>query len=322
MTISVASYFSSPNLVWIYYNYHVVEMLKWIVDPPIQNTADPVGAVIRTIGWSSSGFTVCLKKWDMSLCMRCTTWLLPVPPEPLRKILYPFLFFHVLLHLCNSCTMLYCTLLYGIDMCSSCVNVCNSCKNSYPAFLLLLHTTYIVYLLYFWCCHDSLYLWYLRFLVPDFVMCRNLGHVLFYHLVQYLEQPSPMQTVVYCFPNLAGLCQMLHSLLWIFVHSHVWYAACLCMSHSNFGMLILCHLPHFMGNRGEALNDSIFLVLYGFCTFLYVVLPAVSFSWWHLILFVISSLWKHEDFLCSEYLLLYWNSEFLLSLLMIGLHHT
>ena len=30
--------------------------------------------------------------------------------------------------------------------------------------------------------------------------------------VLYLEQPSPMQTVVYCFPNLAGPSQMPHSL--------------------------------------------------------------------------------------------------------------
>ena len=75
------------------------------------------------------------------------------------------------MHLCNSCTMLYCTLLYGIDLCSSCIHVCNSHENSYPAFLLLLHTTYVVYLLYFWCCHDSVYLWYLLFLVPHFAMC-------------------------------------------------------------------------------------------------------------------------------------------------------
>ena len=108
--------------------------------------------------------------------------------------------------------MLYCTLLYGVVLCSSCIYVCNSHENSYPAFLVLLHTTYIVYLLYLWCFHDSVFLWHLLFLVADFVMCRNLVHVLFYHLVQYLEQPSPMQTVVYCFPNFAGLCEMIHSL--------------------------------------------------------------------------------------------------------------
>ena len=216
--------------------------------------------------------------------------------------------------------MLYCTLLYGIDLCSSCLYVCNSHKNSYPACLLLLHTTYIVYLLYFWCCHDSLHLWYLIFLVSYFVMYRNLGHLLFYHLVQYLEQTSPMQTVVYCFPNLAGLCQMLHSCHWIFVHSDVWYPVCLCMSHDNFGMLLLCHLHHSMGNRGEALHDNIFLVLYGFCIFLYVVFPPVSSSWWHPILFAISSLSKYEYFLCFTCLLLYWHPQ--LPLLMIELHHT
>ena len=216
--------------------------------------------------------------------------------------------------------MLYCTLLYGIDLCSSCTYVCNSHENSYPAFLLLLHTTYTVYLLYFWCGHDSLYLF--LFLVPDFVMCRNLGHLLFYHFVQCLEQLSPMQTVVYCFLNLAGLCQMLHSRQWIFVHSDVWYSVCLCMSYGNFGMLIICHLPYSMGYRGEALHDSIFLVLYGFCIFLYVVLPAVFSSWWHLILFVISTWSTYEHFLCSAYLLLCWHSEFLLFSLMIGLHHT
>ena len=85
-----------------------------------------------------------------------------------------FSFLHVLLHLCNSCTMLYCTLLYGVVLYSSCIYVCNSHENSYPAFLLLLHTTYIVYLLYFWCFHDSLFLWYLLSLIPDFVMCRYM----------------------------------------------------------------------------------------------------------------------------------------------------
>ena len=72
--------------------------------------------------------------------------------------------------------------------------------------------TYIVYLLYFWCCHDSVYLLYLLFFVHDFVMCRHLGHLLLCYLVQCLEQPSPMQTVVCCFLNLGGLCQMLHIL--------------------------------------------------------------------------------------------------------------
>ena len=56
------------------------------------------------------------------------------------------------------------------------------------------------------------YLWCLVFLVPDFVMCRHLGCLLCYHPVQYLEHLSPLQTVVYCFPNLAGPHQMLHSL--------------------------------------------------------------------------------------------------------------
>ena len=174
--------------------------------------------------------------------------------------------------------MLYCTLLYGIPLYWSFIYVCNSHENSYLAFLLLLHTTYIVYLLYFWCCHNSLHVWYLLLLLPDFVMCRNLWHLLFYHLVQYMEQPSTMQTVVYCFLNVVCLCQMLHSLHSIFLHFDVWYAVCWCMSHDNFGMLILCHLHDSMGNIGEALNDNIFLVLYGICTFLYVILPVVSSS--------------------------------------------
>ena len=210
--------------------------MEWIADPPIWNAADPVGAVMRTIGWSSSGFTVCLKSetclfvWDVQ-----HDFCLP-PLGHLEKFCILFGFLHVLLHLCNSCIMLYCTLLYGINLCSSCIHVCNSPENSYPAFLLLLHTTYKMYPLYFWCCHDSLHLWYLLFLVGHSAMCRNLGHLLFYHPVQYLEQPSPMQTVVYCFPNLAGPHQKLHSLHWIFfllmydiLLTHVWVMiSCIC----------------------------------------------------------------------------------------------
>ena len=158
------------------------------------------------------------------------------------------------------------------------------------------------------------------FFVPHFAMCRNLGH-LFYHPVQYLEQPSPMQTVVYCFPNLAGPCQMLHSSHWIVLHSDVWYPVCSCMSHDNLCMLILCHPNDSMVKSAEALNGNIFLVLHGFCTFLYIVLPLVSSSWWHPIFFAISSLSKNEHFLCSAFVLLYWHPQFLLSLLMIELHH-
>ena len=95
----------------------------------------------------------------------------------LEKFCILFVFLHVLLHLCNSYTMLYCTLLYVVVLCSSYVCVCNSHADSYPAFLLLSHTTYTVYLLYFGCCHDSVYLLYLLFLLHDLVMCRNLGHL-------------------------------------------------------------------------------------------------------------------------------------------------
>ena len=38
--------------------------------------------------------------------------------------------------------------------------------------------------------------------------------------VQYLERPSSMQTVVSCFPNLAGPSWMPWSLHWIFFHSY------------------------------------------------------------------------------------------------------
>ena len=48
------------------------------------------------------------------------------PPGHLEKFCVPPIFLHVLLHLCNSCTMLCCTLLYGIDLCSRCIHVCNS----------------------------------------------------------------------------------------------------------------------------------------------------------------------------------------------------
>ena len=75
---------------------------------------------------------------------------------------------------------------------------------------------------FFFCCsHDTLYLLYLLFLGAYSAMWRNLGHVLFSHPALYLEQPSPMQTVVYCFPNLAGPNRMPHSLHWIFLHSNV-----------------------------------------------------------------------------------------------------
>ena len=239
--------------------------MEWIVDPPFWNAADPVGAVMRTIGWSPSGFTVCLKKWDMSHCMRCTTWLLPVHSGHLEKFCILFGFLCVLLHLCSSCTMLYCTLLYGMDLCSSCVHVCNSSENSYPAFLLLLHTTLTMYLFCFWCCHDSLHLWYLLFLVPHSAMCRNLEHLLFYHPVQYLEQLSPcrlwyivfqiLQVHVKCYTVFIDFfCILMYDILL----THVW-------------VLISC-------NRAGALHGNIFLVLHGFCTFLYVVMPPVSSS--------------------------------------------
>ena len=163
--------------------------------------------------------------------------------------------------------MLYCTLQYGINLCSSCIHV-----------LPFLHTAYTIYLLYIWCCHDSLHLWHLLFLVSHSTMCRNFGHFLFYHPVQYLEQPSPMQTVVYCFPNLAVPCQMLHSLRWIFLHSDVWYPVYSCMSCDKLYMLILCHPQDSMGNR-EVLHGNIFLVLHGFFTFLCVVFPPISSFW-------------------------------------------
>ena len=66
---------------------------EWIVDPPIWNAADPVGAVMRTIGWSSLGFTVCLKKFDIFLCMRHTMRLFPVPPWTTQKNSVSFLLF-------------------------------------------------------------------------------------------------------------------------------------------------------------------------------------------------------------------------------------
>ena len=50
------------------------------------------------------------------------------------------------------------------------------------------------------------------------------------------------------------------------------------MSHDNLCMLTLCHPHDSKGNRSEDLSGNIFLVLYGFCTFLYVVLPPVSSS--------------------------------------------
>ena len=51
---------------------------------------------------------------------------------------------------------------------------------------------------------NFLHVWCLL-LCLDFVLWRNLWHLLYYHHVQYLEQPSPMQIVVYCVLNLVGL---------------------------------------------------------------------------------------------------------------------
>ena len=98
----------------------------------------------------------------------------PCPPWATQKNSVSFLFFsHVSLHSCSSCTMFCCTLLYGIDLCSRCAHVCNSPENSSLASLLLLHTTYTMYLLYNWCCHDTLHLWYLLFLVAHSAMCTK-----------------------------------------------------------------------------------------------------------------------------------------------------
>ena len=53
-------------------------------------------------------------------------------------------------------------------------------------------------------------------------------------------------------------------------------------------MVIWCHLHYSMDNTEADLNGNIFLVLHEFCTFLYIVLLPVSFSWWHPILFLIN----------------------------------
>ena len=50
------------------------------------------------------------------------------------------------------------------------------------------------------------------------------------------------------------------------------------MTYDKLQMLISCHPHDSMGNRREALNGNIFLVMYEFCTFLYIVLLPVSFS--------------------------------------------
>ena len=54
------------NCIWLLFSQLGLDLklscnrnVEWIVDPPIWNAADPVGAVMRTIGGSSSGFTVC-----------------------------------------------------------------------------------------------------------------------------------------------------------------------------------------------------------------------------------------------------------------------
>ena len=52
----------------------------------------------------------------------------------------------------------------------------------------------------------------LLFLFAHSALWRNLANMLFCHPVLYLEQSSPMQTVVYCVPNLAGPHQMPHGL--------------------------------------------------------------------------------------------------------------
>ena len=84
--------YSNFNCIWLLFSQIGLGLkltwkrnVEWIIDPPTGNAANLVGAVMRTTGWSSSGFTVCLKQWDMSLYMRCTTWLFPVPLGLLEK---------------------------------------------------------------------------------------------------------------------------------------------------------------------------------------------------------------------------------------------
>ena len=49
--------------VGLFLELSYVSSAESIVDPPIWKADVPVGAVMRTSGWSGSAFTVVCKKW-------------------------------------------------------------------------------------------------------------------------------------------------------------------------------------------------------------------------------------------------------------------
>ena len=114
---------------------------------------------------------ICLFVWDIQhdFCLFC--W------GHLEKFCILFVSFHVLLHLCNSYTMLYCNY-YMVLICVQVMYMCAIVMKIHIlpfCYFCIQHTQCICCI--FWCCHDSVYLLYLLFLVHDFLMCRNLGHL-------------------------------------------------------------------------------------------------------------------------------------------------
>ena len=91
---------SNFNCIWVLF-YQLGFDLKlscnrkteWIVDPPIWNAADPVGAFMRTIGWSSSGFYCVFEKIGHISLYETYNVTFPCPPlDHSKKVLYPSCF--------------------------------------------------------------------------------------------------------------------------------------------------------------------------------------------------------------------------------------
>ena len=96
--------FSNFNCIWLLFSLLGLDLklscnrnAEWTLDPPIWNAAGPVGAVMRTIDRSSSGFTVCLEKWDMSLFYKTYNMTFPCPTWATKKNSVSFLHYYMAL---------------------------------------------------------------------------------------------------------------------------------------------------------------------------------------------------------------------------------
>ena len=91
---------SNFNCIWVLFSQLGLDLklscnrnAEWIVDPPIRNAADPVGAVMRAIGWSSSGFTVCFEKVRHVSLYKTYNMTFPCLPWATKKNSVCFLLF-------------------------------------------------------------------------------------------------------------------------------------------------------------------------------------------------------------------------------------